>query len=104
MLLNLNPVMSIIANVPAAIASTVRIYIFVYSWRLHENLKQIVAGRVVRRLNNFTSTGAEMYPCVYKGTCSVLYLLTLLQNDTRFDRCFPLWYIWLSGQDVFNPP
>jgi len=44
MLLNLNPVMSIIANVPAAIAST------------------IVAGRVVRRLNNFTSTGAELYP------------------------------------------
>ena len=32
MLLNLNPVMSIIANVPAAIASTVRIpLIFVYS-------------------------------------------------------------------------
>jgi hypothetical protein len=44
MLLNLNPVMSIIANVPAAIAST------------------IVAGRVVRRLNNFTSSGPEMYP------------------------------------------
>lgn len=44
MLLNLNPVMSIIANVPAAIAET------------------IVAGRVVRRLNSYTSTGAELYP------------------------------------------
>lgn len=77
MLLNLNPVMSIIANVPAAIASTVRIYIpfiFVYSlWRLHENLGQIVAGRVVRRLNNFTSTGPEMYPCVSIGTFMMPY-------------------------------
>ena len=76
MLLNLNPVMSIIANVPAAIASTVRIYIpliFVYSWRLHENFEQIVAGRVVRRLNNFTSTGPEMYPCVSIGKCMVPY-------------------------------
>ncbi|KAF8155568.1 hypothetical protein B0H34DRAFT_659025 [Crassisporium funariophilum] len=44
MLLNLNPVMSIIANVPAAIAST------------------IVACRIVRRLNNFTASGPEMFP------------------------------------------
>jgi len=44
MLLNLNPVMSIISNVPAAIAST------------------IVAGRVVRRLNNFAYTGPELQP------------------------------------------
>lgn len=39
MLLNLNPVMSIIANVPAAIASTVRIFnhlIPVYSSCLHK--------------------------------------------------------------------
>ncbi|EAU89638.1 hypothetical protein CC1G_02527 [Coprinopsis cinerea okayama7 len=43
MLLNLNPVMSIIANVPAAIACT------------------IVACRVVRRLSQFTSTGAERF-------------------------------------------
>ncbi|KAF5334689.1 hypothetical protein D9611_011944 [Ephemerocybe angulata] len=43
MLLNLNPVMSIIANVPAAIAST------------------IVACRVVRRLSKFTSAGAERF-------------------------------------------
>lgn len=50
MLLNLNPVMSIIANVPAAIAST------------------IVAGRIVRRLNNFTSTGAEVYPTTQGST------------------------------------
>lgn len=43
MLLNLNPVMSIIANVPSAIAST------------------IVACRVVRRLSKFTSSGAERF-------------------------------------------
>jgi len=44
MLLNLNPVMSIIANVPAAVVST------------------IVACRVVRRLSNFTSQGVEVFP------------------------------------------
>ncbi|EKM58094.1 uncharacterized protein PHACADRAFT_252104 [Phanerochaete carnosa HHB-10118-sp] len=43
MLLNLNAVMSIIANVPAAIAST------------------IVACRAVRRLTNYTSQGAEVF-------------------------------------------
>ncbi|KAH0826678.1 hypothetical protein J3R83DRAFT_5066 [Lanmaoa asiatica] len=43
MLLNLNAVMSIIANVPAAIAST------------------IVACRAVRRLINFTSQNAEVF-------------------------------------------
>jgi len=43
MLLNLNAVMSIIANVPAAIAST------------------IVACRVVRRLSNFTFQGPEQF-------------------------------------------
>jgi len=43
MILDLNPVMSIIANVPAAIAST------------------IVACRAVRRLTNYSSTGAEMF-------------------------------------------
>ena len=73
MLLNLNPVMSIIANVPAAIASTVRISILVCSWRSHKNLQQIVAGRVVRRLNNFTSTGAELYPCVSIGKYTMPY-------------------------------
>ncbi|KAH9478729.1 hypothetical protein JR316_0009189 [Psilocybe cubensis] len=50
MLLNLNPVMSIIANVPAAIAST------------------IVACRVVRRLSNYTSRGAEMFPTTTQGS------------------------------------
>ncbi|KAJ7668017.1 hypothetical protein B0H17DRAFT_1088372 [Mycena rosella] len=43
MSLNLNPVMSIIANVPAAIASS------------------IVACRAVRRLTNYNMTGAEMF-------------------------------------------
>ncbi|KAF8966625.1 hypothetical protein BDZ97DRAFT_1917436 [Flammula alnicola] len=44
------PVMSIIANVPAAIAST------------------IVACRIVRRLSNFTSQGAEMFPSTTQGS------------------------------------
>ncbi|KAJ7676287.1 hypothetical protein B0H17DRAFT_1080414 [Mycena rosella] len=43
MLLNLNAVMSIIANVPAAIASS------------------IVACRAVRRLTNYSMTGAQMF-------------------------------------------
>ncbi|KJA21376.1 hypothetical protein HYPSUDRAFT_67723 [Hypholoma sublateritium FD-334 SS-4] len=43
MLLNLNSIMSVIFNVPAAVAST------------------IVACRAVRRLTNFTSIGAEVY-------------------------------------------
>ncbi|KAF7316096.1 hypothetical protein MIND_00127700 [Mycena indigotica] len=43
MFLKLNPVMSVVFNVPAAIAST------------------IVATRAVRRLTNFTSHGPEMY-------------------------------------------
>ena len=77
MLLNLNPVMSIIANVPAAIASTVRISKFFKFLYIHDAYmkisKQIVAGRVVRRLNNFTSTGPEMYPCVSIGKCTVPY-------------------------------
>ncbi|PFH50609.1 hypothetical protein AMATHDRAFT_60714 [Amanita thiersii Skay4041] len=50
MLLNLNPVMSIIANVPAAIAST------------------IVACRAVRRLTNFTNQGPELLPSTTQGT------------------------------------
>jgi hypothetical protein len=50
MLLNLNPVMSIIANVPAAIAST------------------IVACRVVRRLSRFTSHPAEVFPTTTQGS------------------------------------
>ncbi|KAF8903940.1 hypothetical protein CPB84DRAFT_1677629 [Gymnopilus junonius] len=50
MLINLNAVMSVIANVPAAIAST------------------IVAGRIVRRLSNFTSQGPEMFPSTTQGS------------------------------------
>ncbi|TBU36098.1 hypothetical protein BD309DRAFT_1028466, partial [Dichomitus squalens] len=47
MLVNLNAVMSIIANVPAAIASN------------------IVACRVVRRLTNYTSEGAEVFGYIH---------------------------------------
>jgi len=43
MVLNLNQIMSVIFNVPACVAST------------------IVAGRVVRRLTNFTNQGPEIY-------------------------------------------
>jgi len=50
MQLNLNPVMSIIANVPAAIAST------------------IVACRAVRRLAQFTSQGPEVFPTTTQGS------------------------------------
>jgi len=50
MLLNLNAVMSIIANVPAAIAST------------------IVACRVVRRLSNFSTNGPEMFSSTAQGS------------------------------------
>ncbi|OCH85025.1 hypothetical protein OBBRIDRAFT_344570 [Obba rivulosa] len=50
MLLNLNAVMSIIANVPAAVAST------------------IVAGRVVRRLANYTSSGPEVFGSTQAST------------------------------------
>ncbi|KAL0069242.1 hypothetical protein AAF712_003605 [Marasmius tenuissimus] len=50
MLLNLNPVMSIIANVPAAIATT------------------IVACRAVRRLAKFTHSGPEMFSSTQAST------------------------------------
>ncbi|EJF59565.1 hypothetical protein DICSQDRAFT_108732 [Dichomitus squalens LYAD-421 SS1] len=50
MILNLNAVMSIIANVPAAIASN------------------IVACRVVRRLTNYTSEGAEVFGTTQAST------------------------------------
>ncbi|KAF9482277.1 hypothetical protein BDN70DRAFT_930114 [Pholiota conissans] len=50
MLINLNPVMSIIANVPAAIVSS------------------IVACRIVRRLSNFTHNGAETFPVTTGGS------------------------------------
>ena len=46
MLLNLNAVMSIIFNVPAAVAST------------------IVASRAVRRLTKFTNKGPEVFSYV----------------------------------------
>ncbi|KAI1794437.1 hypothetical protein LXA43DRAFT_883692 [Ganoderma leucocontextum] len=50
MLVNLNAVMSIIANVPAAVAST------------------IVACRVVRRLTNYTSEGVEVFGSTQHST------------------------------------
>ena len=62
MLLNLNPVMSIIANVPSAIASTVKHLQLgpgVHSYIL---IEQIVACRAVRRLTQYTNQGPELFP------------------------------------------
>ena len=59
MILDLNPVMSIVANVPAAIVSTVR----PLANRLPQYLtsRQIAASRIVRRLHNYTSEGVEVF-------------------------------------------
>ncbi|KAL1746039.1 hypothetical protein HDZ31DRAFT_62599 [Schizophyllum fasciatum] len=73
MLLNLNPVMSIIANVPAAIAST------------------IVACRVVRRLNKYNSEGPEVFATTTQGSTLAFRTQTnQLQSrpkvNTRFSK------------------
>ncbi|KAF7360172.1 hypothetical protein MVEN_00745800 [Mycena venus] len=65
MLLNLNPVMSIIANVPAAIAST------------------IVACRAVRRLTNYSSTGAQMFTGGTTGGSTLAFRNTSQATATR---------------------
>jgi hypothetical protein len=59
MILNLNAVMSIIANVPAAIVSTVRLPTILPSPQLTPS--QIAASRIVRRLHNYSSEGAEVF-------------------------------------------
>jgi hypothetical protein len=62
MTLNLNPVMSIIANVPAAVVSTVRLKIPIENKNHYRRfLIQIAASRVVRRLANFSPTSAELF-------------------------------------------
>lgn len=72
MLVNLNAVLSIIANVPAAIASTVCANVVL---RMYANIHfQIVACRVVRRLTNFTSQGPEVFTYVFSPfVCSLPY-------------------------------
>ncbi|KAJ7449142.1 hypothetical protein B0H11DRAFT_337760 [Mycena galericulata] len=55
MLLDLNPVMSIVANVPTAIAST------------------IVACRAVRRLTNYSTTGAQMFGGTTTGSSTLAF-------------------------------
>ena len=59
MILNLNAVMSIIANVPAAIVSTVRLLMNLLPRYLTS--RQIAASRIVRRLHNYSSEGAEVF-------------------------------------------
>lgn len=61
MLLDLNPVMSIIANVPAAVASSVREFPRISTITVLPAYTQIVACRAVRRLTNYTSRGAEVF-------------------------------------------
>jgi hypothetical protein len=66
MVMNLNAVMSIIFNVPAAIASTVRAPLTPTSCHPITYLAgvvalpQVVASRVVRRLNTWSNPGSEM--------------------------------------------
>jgi hypothetical protein len=76
MLLNLNPIMSIIFNVPAAIAATVRAVLRrTRSLKLKYMFVQIVASRTVRRLSNFTSSGPEMFKYVSVAPYSPLALM-----------------------------
>ncbi|KAI0370506.1 hypothetical protein BV20DRAFT_1073819 [Pilatotrama ljubarskyi] len=68
MMLNLNAVMSIIANVPAAIASTVRDILTPPVHTDFSHNSQIVACRVVRRLSNYTIEGAELFGTTQAST------------------------------------
>jgi hypothetical protein len=65
MLLNLNQVMGVIFNVPAAIFSTVRFVFFFLSRGVFSNfIHQIAACRAVRRLTKFSYKGPQMM-CVF---------------------------------------
>ena len=65
MIINLNAVMSIIANVPAAVASTVRLGVAVLRFICSPE-PQIVACRGVRRLTKYTTdSSAEFFGCVF---------------------------------------
>lgn len=75
MLMNLNAVMSIIANVPAAIASTVCGVFPHMSFCPLTTSHQIVACRVVRRLTNYTTEGAEVFGYVF-GTDAFNFIYT----------------------------
>jgi hypothetical protein len=92
MLLNLNGVMSIIANVPAAIASTVSGSMGWAPCSSDHLPPQIVACRTVRRLTNYTSQGPEVFACVtlpplfynMNMTCSLQF------NNPSLIHRFPL--------------
>ena len=60
MVLNLNQIMSIIFNVPAAVISTVSTSLSEYVPLTRPSTWQIVACRAVRRLTNFTYDGPEI--------------------------------------------
>ena len=59
MILDLNAAMSIIANVPAAIVSTVRL--LTNSPPQYLTPSQIAASRIVRRLHNYSFVGTEAF-------------------------------------------
>ncbi|EDR02612.1 uncharacterized protein LACBIDRAFT_308272 [Laccaria bicolor S238N-H82] len=61
MLLNLNQIMTVMFNVPAIVASSVRHNPAHYINYQCEHSIQIVACRAVRRLTNFTNSGLEVY-------------------------------------------
>jgi hypothetical protein len=75
MLLDLNAVMSIIANVPAAIASTVSYHNHLDAIS-HISVEQIVACRAVRRLTQYTSQGPEIFRCVSRFHSSNIHSTT----------------------------
>ena len=73
MLLNLNQIMSVIFNVPAAVFSTVCSFLFLLKSRsLTWWCIKIVACRAVRRLTNFSYDGPEML-YVFLEVLSLLY-------------------------------
>lgn len=76
----LNPVMTIIANVPATIFSSVRLCIT--SWHRHLSLSQIVACRAVCRLSNYTNHGPEVFGLRYAYSLVLCLFLISLQVDT----------------------
>ena len=60
MVLNLNQIMSIVFNGPAAVTSTVSTSLSECVLLTRMSTWQIVACRAVRRLTNFTYDGAEI--------------------------------------------
>lgn len=73
-MLNLNAIMSVIFNVPAAIFSTVSAlsHFSVFARIIDNPLPQIVACRAVRRLTNFSTRGPEVLYVASSFVCNTL--------------------------------